>query len=149
MFRRRRGRKISNSLFQNSPPVSRKKEFDVTSSPRSELFERASDHGSATSSPRSEIFERASDHGSPIQKKEYGPQAQSHRGQVSHQPTQDDLLRVAMDQKRVSRRLKRGIIRRAAAMTSPKPAVPDEPEYDFAFLFDEEEKGDFVLSCLQ
>ena len=116
----------------------------MTSSPRSELFERASDLGSATSSPRNELFERLSDTGSPSRKKEFGPRAPS-----SHLPTQDDLVRVAMDQKRASRRLKRGIMRRAAAMTTtPKPEVL-EPEYDFAFLFDEEEKGDVVVGLLQ
>jgi hypothetical protein len=149
MFRRRRNRKISNSFQQASPPVSPLKELDASSSPRSDLFERASDPGSprAISASHNELFERASDHGSPVRKTEYGPQDSN--GLPSHQPTQEELVRVAMEKRRVSRRLKRGIIRRAAAMASPKPAVFDEPEYDFAFLFDEEEKGEFVLSCLQ
>ncbi|KAL3925884.1 MAG: hypothetical protein SGILL_000096 [Bacillariaceae sp.] len=119
-----------------SPPVSPMNEFSPTASPRSELFERAS----PKLSPRNEMFERASS----SQRKEYGPQKAA--SVSSFQTTQEELLRSAMKKERSSRS---GVIRRAT-LGSSKTAPKQEPElYDFAFLFEEEEKGDFVLSCLQ
>ena len=110
------------------------------SSPRNELFERASDHGSPKSSPHNDNIERAS----PSPRKEYGP----HKAQSvsSFQTTQEELVRAAMKKERDSRR---GVIRRATIASSKAPPKQEPEFYDFAFLFEEEEKGDFVLSCVQ
>lgn len=62
--------------------------------------------------------------------------------------TQEDLLRVAIENKRASSRLRQAMALRAVlAESEGSPIRVEDPDYDFACVG--EEDGEFVMGCLQ
>jgi hypothetical protein len=80
----------------------------------------------------------------PTQLKEFGPQTSLF---PSFQTTQEELLRVAIEKKRASSRIRQSMALRAAVAEWESPFVVEVPEDDFAAVT--EEDGEFVMSCLQ
>jgi hypothetical protein len=81
---------------------------------------------------------------SPTPSKEIGPQKKNF---PLFQTTQEELLRVAIEKKRASSRIRQSIALRAAVAEWERPFVMEVPEDDFAAVT--EEDGEFVMSCLQ
>jgi hypothetical protein len=110
-----------------SPPVSPRRELEPMLSPTSKGMSRAS----AKSPPSSPL-------------KEFGPRENKF---PLFQTTQEELLRVAVENKRASSRIRQSMALRAALAEWERPFVVEEPEDDFAVVLEEE--GEFVMSCLQ
>jgi hypothetical protein len=124
---RHRDYQIIDTKVEISPPVSPVRELDPTFSRSLGTLSRES---STTQSPTPQ--------------KEFGPR---HNKFPLFQTTQEELLRIAIEKKRASSRIRQSIALRAALADWERPFVLEVPEDDFAAVT--EEDGEFVMSCLQ
>lgn len=74
--------------------------------------------------------------------KRFGSQKEKNH---SPQPTQEELLRIAMERKRTSTRIQRAFERRTTL--AAKQGNTRDPSEEFAIVFDD--VGDFVLGCIE
>ncbi|KAG7367194.1 hypothetical protein IV203_029864 [Nitzschia inconspicua] len=110
-----------------SPPVSPVKELDPLLSQHPKYSPRTS-----TNPPSTPTF------------KEFGPRENKF---PLFQTSQEELIRVAVEKKQASSRIRQSIALRAALAEWDRPFVMEETEDDFAVVL--EEDGEFVMSCLQ
>lgn len=124
-------------MFRDDPIHDRKNEITPPVSPVPELepepllARKSVSQASAKSPPPSPL-------------KEFGPQKNKF---PLFQTTQEELLKIAIEKKRASSRIRQSMALRAALAEFERPFVMEEPEYDFAVV--SEEDGEFVMSCLQ